>query len=271
MNKRLFILTLLLVVSLLGTPLLVMAQEDELECTAFPDSSSDVRTSYYMGEGAGYFASGQLSSAIDSYTCVIEQIDGSYLPAYINRAVTYTERRTYEAAVEDYTRAIELAPNLSAAYNNRGIVYAAQQEYELALADFARVLDLDGNDVSGYNNRAVLYAIQGEFALAIADLEQAINTSGIDDIVAELTDPDRSPEAEDPEYDRDHAQSYALLGIVYSARALDNYQTYLLLTGSSGDQRIQSAAGALESRFTFELRLEDGTWLLTANFSSTDG
>jgi len=70
-----------------------------------------------------------------------------------------------------------------------------------------------------------------------------------------------------PAFDPDHALSYALLGIVYEMRARDNYSAYMLLLGGDADQRIQSAAGALESRFSFDLRLDDGTWLFAASFS----
>ncbi len=269
MNKRLYILTLLLVIVSLLLPALAFAQEDELVCDAFPGADTGLRTSYYMGEGTGYFASGELALAIDSFSCVIEQIDPGYVAAYMSRAAVYTQRRAYDEALDDYTAAIERNGNLIAAYNNRGIIYAAQQEYELALADFDQVIALDSGNVLAYTNRGVIRAVGGAFEAAIADLERAIELSAIDDVVATLRDPDRPTDAEPPVYDRDHAQAFALLGIVYSGFALDNYNTYLLLTGSRADERIRGAAGALDSRFTFELRLDDGTWLLAADFSSS--
>jgi tetratricopeptide (TPR) repeat protein len=198
---------------------------------------------------------------------VVDQIDPSYIPGWLSRAIVFAEQRNYDLAIEDYTSAIELDSGLLPAFNNRGIVYTAQARYDEALADFNRVLELDGSSILGLTNRAVVYALQGEFELAIADLELAIAESDIESVITELNDPNRASDAPRPEYDPDDAQAYALLGIIYSGRALDNYRNYLLLTGSSGDFRIQSAAGALESRFTFELRLDDGTWLLAADFA----
>ncbi len=269
MNKRhiLYSITLLLALVLLCLTSIVMAQDEELVCDDFTDSSDEVRTGYYMGEGAAFFASGQYSRAIYSFSCVAEQVDSGYIPAYMNRAAVYTARHDYELAVEDYTSAIQLDSGLIPAYNNRGLVYTAQLEYEAALEDFNHAIELDDGYILAYNNRAVVYVIQGEYELALADLQQSITLSGIDDVVSLLSDPDRDTSAPRPEFDHDHAQAYALMGIVYSARALDNYETYLMLLGSRGDQRIQSAAGALESRFSFELRLDDGTWLLTADFA----
>ncbi len=272
--KRPFIVIVLIVASLtlLTTAAPTLAQDPTPTpippiCLNYVGQPDDIRTSYYMGEGLGYYASGEFSRAINSFTCVIFEIDSNYAPAYMARALVLTQRSDYERALEDYTIAIGLGGSL-AAYNNRGIVYTLQREYEEALADFDQALSRDPQSVVALNNRAVVYALQGEFELSIADLEQAIETTGIDAVLADLQDPEREQGAPPiRDYDLIEAQPYALLGIIYSAFALDNYQAYLRLTGSNGDFRIQSAAGALESRFTFDLRLDDGTWLLVADFA----
>ncbi|MBN1565510.1 MAG: tetratricopeptide repeat protein [Anaerolineae bacterium] len=271
MKKRVIISLVVILVLVMVGPVLAQDDDKELDCPAFANSSTENRVTYYVGEGMAYADSGQVSRAIYSYTCIVELIDPTYVPGYMARAMLYTQRHDYELAVEDFNRVIDLQPDFLAAYNNRGIVYAAQQEYELALADFDHVLGADSGYVIAYNNRAVIYAILGDYDQAIADLEQAISVSGIDAIYAEITDPDRPAGTEDPEYNPNHAQPYALLGIIYSAQALDNYEAYLRLKGSQSDARIQSAAGSLESRFTFELRLDDGTWLFTAAFSPIAG
>ncbi|MDX1993873.1 MAG: tetratricopeptide repeat protein [bacterium] len=237
--------------------------EREPICLEFTDSPVDVRTSYYMGEGAAYFSTGDYSRAIFAFTCVIEEIDEDYTPAYINRAITQVRVRNLEAALADYDRVLELEPQNIAAVNNRGIVRMARGEYDEALADFNRTLELEDNYILGLNNRAVLYAVRGEYENAIADAERLIEATGIDEVYDALLD----PEVEDiTEYDRRAARGYALLGIIYSYYSLDNYRRYLTLAGGSTDGRIQAAAGALESRFTFEIRLDDGSWLLEASF-----
>jgi tetratricopeptide (TPR) repeat protein len=248
-----------------GTP----TPEPLPKCPVFEGQSKDVRTSYYMGEGIAYLNTNQLSSAEFSFTCIIRVVDPSYLPAYMTRAVVYTREREYARAINDYTKSIDLDGTLVAAYNNRGVIYTAIQKYDEAASDFDKVLALNADYIPGYNNRSVLYAIQGDYDKAIAMLEDAIKRSGIDKILADLQDPKRPADAKPPEYDPVNARAYALLGIIYSAQSLKNYQDYLFLSGNSGDDRIQSAAGALESRFTFEMRLDDGTWMLTADFSPT--
>lgn len=264
-------LALLMVFSLLGAarPTLTpaLAQSDPLICDQFANSAADVRVSYYMGQGIGYFASGNLSQALDSFSCVTDQLNSNYVPAFMSRAAVYAEYRSYDKSITDYNTALKLNANFVPAYNNRGIVYAVQQKYDEALADFSQALTLDNTFVLGYNNRAVIYAIQGKYDEAIADLQHAISLSGIDKTLAEVTDPKRDPKTPWPTIDSNAALSYALLGIVYDMRARDSYTAYLTLMRDSADQRIQSASGALESRFTFELRLDDGTWMFAASFS----
>lgn len=266
MNKRNLFLGIVLLLLLIALPALAQEQP-ELNCPAFAESADDVRLSYYMGEGAAFFAVGQLTRATTSFSCIIEQIDSSYVSAYLSRAVVYTQRRDYNLALADYNSAITFGSGSILPYNNRGIVHAALQDYESALADFNEVIERNATYAPGYINRGVIYALQGNFDEAIADLEQAIEISGINDVVDTLRAPDRPTDAPRPAYDVDDAQAYAILGIIYSARSLANYQDYLLLTGAEADQRIQSATGALQSRFNFELRLDDGTWLLTADFT----
>jgi tetratricopeptide (TPR) repeat protein len=241
------------------------ATAELLDCPAFEGSERAVRTGYYLGEGEAYFASGQINSAIYSFSCAI-QIDVQYVPAYMSRAAAYAQLRDYEAGILDYTRALQRQPELIPAINNRGILYIASLEYDEALADFNEVLSIDSSYTPGIINRGITSALQGDYVAAIEDLESAIEQSGLEGVLSNLRATDRPQDAPTPVYDRDDAQAYAILGIIYSAYALDNYRDYLYLTTPLSDQRIQAAAGALESRFSFELRLDDGTWLLVADF-----
>lgn len=236
-------------------------------CPVFEGESKEIRTSYYMGKGFGFMTSGLLDDAILSFTCVIRVVDSSYVAAYMMRGAAYVREQRYDRAIQDYTRATQLNPNLLGAYNNRGIVYAALKDYERAQRDFDKVLEIDGNSILGMNNRSVLYAIVGDYDNAISLLQKAVDISGIATVYAQLTDPKRPSDAKPIEYDPLNARAYALLGVMYSARALDNYHKYLFLTGGNGDGRIQNAAGALESQFTFDMRLDSNTWLLVADFS----
>jgi serine/threonine protein kinase len=58
-------------------------------------------------------------------------------------------------------------------YNNRGSTYAALQQHQAALADFSRAIDLDPNFAGAYLNLGALLANQGQLREALAYFEKA--------------------------------------------------------------------------------------------------
>ena len=55
----------------------------------------------------------------------------------------YQKIKEHEAALENYTKAIELDEKYADPYNGRGNVYEALKEYDKAKADFAKAKELD--------------------------------------------------------------------------------------------------------------------------------
>lgn len=265
MFKKITLLALALI--LIVPASLVFAQDNT--CTSFSSGSTAERTSYYMGEGAAFMRSSNYSSAIRAYTCVIDEVDSGYADAWYNRAAAYFARREFDLAMDDYNQVISLDSNNQEAYNNRGIVYAAQGEYEDALDDFSSALGIESDYINAIINRGVISAIMGDYDSAEADFRQVIDIEDLDAVIAELQDPEREEDAPVPEFNRDAIIAYALIGIIESQRAVETIDNYLYLAGGRADSRIQSAAGALESRFEFELRFDDGSWFLLANLADS--
>jgi tetratricopeptide (TPR) repeat protein len=82
------------------------------------------------------------------------------------------DRREYQAAVDDFTRAIELDPAFSAAAYNRGVLYWRElQNWHRAIRDLTRVIELAPDRYEAWFNRAIAYHQRGDLAAAIADLE----------------------------------------------------------------------------------------------------
>lgn len=275
--KKLTFLLALLALLMMGV-VAVMAQdapteeeEELLDCPEFEDSSADVRIGYYMGEGEAYENSGSLASAIYSYSCLIQQVDEDYVPAYINRALLHTSRRSFDLAIEDYTIILDLEPENVGAINNRGLVYMARQELEEALADFDLAIDTDSEYIPAYVNRGVYYASEDEFALALEDFQMVIDLAGLQDVIDWIEAPTQDDEGnaidkgERPEYDSTYARVYAMMGVLDAMDALEDWDTYFQLVGG-GDRRIQNAAGSFESQLQFDLRFDDGTWVIFDDF-----
>ncbi len=82
------------------------------------------------------------------------------------------DRREYEAAVDDFSRAIELDPAFVAATYNRGVLYWRElQNWHRAIRDLTRVIELTPDRLEAWLNRAIAYHQRGDLAAAIADLE----------------------------------------------------------------------------------------------------
>ncbi len=85
----------------------------------------------------------------------------------------------FDQAIFEYTKAIDINPNLAKAYNNRGVAYAQEGSLSRAIADFTMAIADNLRDAEAYNNRGHAYAEQGNLSQAIFDYTKAIeiNTS----------------------------------------------------------------------------------------------
>ena len=86
-------------------------------------------------------------------------------------------RRNRDAAVEDYSQAIEINPNYPEAYNNRALLYRQQKKYDTALADLNRAIELNPEDgqtrYNVYFNRGLVYFDLENYDAAAEDFVRA--------------------------------------------------------------------------------------------------
>jgi tetratricopeptide (TPR) repeat protein len=83
----------------------------------------------------------------------------------------------FQGAIADYSQAIKVKPNYSAAYSNRGIVRSALDDPEGAMADFNRAIDLNPMFPEFFVGRGLLRSRLKDRQGAIADYSQAIQIS----------------------------------------------------------------------------------------------
>ena len=96
----------------------------------------------YYNQGIDFAESGDYRTAIDSFTKAIE-LDPDLAKAYLNRGTIYADLEQDEKAREDYSKAIQLNPDDARAYFNRGLSYGQLGQYEKALKDFDKAIELD--------------------------------------------------------------------------------------------------------------------------------
>jgi tetratricopeptide (TPR) repeat protein len=95
--------------------------------------------------------------------------DSAY--AYNYRATSDAKaRREYEKAVKDFTKAIELNPQMKEAHNNLGYCYRKLGKLTESLASYNRAIALDSNFAQAREYRAETYLALGQLSKAEAEL-----------------------------------------------------------------------------------------------------
>jgi len=136
----------------------------------------------YLGRGYAHSHSNDIEAAIEDYTRAIEYRPDLAKPFY-NRAVSLAAVGKLHEAIPDYDRAIEINPKYLQAYANRGDLNQALGRWEQALGDFNRAIDLAGNNAMLHAKRALLLAAAPQASVrngrqAVADATRACELSG---------------------------------------------------------------------------------------------
>lgn len=113
---------------------------------------------------------------ITNYSKVIEL--AAVPQAYLNRGYAYWQKGSYDLAIADFTKAIELKPDYELAYGNRANLYAKKGNFDLALADLNKVIQLTPGNAVAYNDRGFIHRRMGNKELALADFDKAIQLYG---------------------------------------------------------------------------------------------
>ena len=114
-----------------------------------------------------------LEAAVDAYTKAIE-LDPTLAVAYGNRGSAKDDRGQPAAALADFDRAIELDPTLAVAYFNRGNAKRSLGRHDAAFADYDQAIELEPTYAEAYNNRGYAKYARGQHDAAFADLDRAI-------------------------------------------------------------------------------------------------
>ncbi len=121
-----------------------------------------------------YAAKGDYNRAIEGYTKAIE-LQPDLAITYSNRGGTYRDKGDYDRAIEDCSTAIRLKPDYADAYTNRGAAHRSKGDYNRAIADYNMAIRLKPDFVEVYYNRGMAYGVKGDYDRAIEDYTMAID------------------------------------------------------------------------------------------------
>ena len=138
--------------------------------TAAPSTSDQTSA---LAAGQNHESQGDYQAAVSDYTTAI-QLDPKNPEPYSKRGNCYKMLEQYPQALDDYNAAIRLRPDNPDYYNDRGIVYWKAKQYDNAIADYNETLQLKGNTSRAYNNRGLAYYDKGNLDLALNDYEASM-------------------------------------------------------------------------------------------------
>lgn len=133
----------------------------------------------YLDEGNVYFNVSQYGLAIERYTAATD-MDPNLVAAFYNRANAWTRTGEFDAALADYNRALELQPEDADALNNRGMLHLYRANYDDAMRDFDAALVIDPGDATVMVNRGLANLHSGDPAAALVDFQEAAALDGSD-------------------------------------------------------------------------------------------
>ncbi len=108
---------------------------------------------------------------------------------HMQRGIDLAQQKQYDAAIAEFTKAIEANPKDPRGYVNRGIAYRASGKtaeaagdggtatirYQTSVADFAKAVQLAPGDQEAYVQLGTTKILQRDFEGAMADLDKAIS------------------------------------------------------------------------------------------------
>jgi tetratricopeptide (TPR) repeat protein len=91
-----------------------------------------------------------------------------------NRGLTFFNLELYDAALTEFNKAVQLAPNFAGAYTNRGLVNDKLRRHQDALNDHNRAIGIDVGYANAWYNRGYTLGELGRCDESIRDYSQAI-------------------------------------------------------------------------------------------------
>ena len=135
----------------------------------------------YAENAMDYFARGLKSTSTRTkikYFSKALELAPNLTEAYEKRGLLYFFQEKYNNVIEDYQTFIELSPPKAEAYRMLGMGYLKKGDYPSAIKNFTRAIEIDSKNASAYGDRAEAHFLSGNYDLTILDSTRAITLGG---------------------------------------------------------------------------------------------
>jgi tetratricopeptide (TPR) repeat protein len=112
--------------------------------------------SAYLNRGSAQATLGELSFALNDYSTAL-RLAPDMVEAWYDRGTALLHMRRFEGAIADFTEAIRLKPDFALAYCNRGLSEVELGRYDDAIADYAIAIGKEPDLTYCHANRGNLY------------------------------------------------------------------------------------------------------------------
>ena len=141
-----------------------------------PDINHPDAKRYYR-DGFNHMRAAEWFFAVAAYSEVIH-LHQRAASAYAARGTAHLYGGNHQDAIDDYTTAIEFAPDNPSYWRRRAHAWATANppEAQKSIADATKAIQLDPNHHMGYGHRAIAYTLlpTPEWNAALADMDRSI-------------------------------------------------------------------------------------------------
>lgn len=141
--------------------------------TAILLSACNTKIKQANKRGLEYMKQNHYEQAIGEFNRALSE-DGSWFPAYYNRAVSYANTRQYKEALNDFNYILVNFPNHAESYFNRAIVYENLGIYANAIKDYSETIKLRPDFILAYHYRGIARFRMNDFDGALEDYNKAL-------------------------------------------------------------------------------------------------
>lgn len=128
----------------------------------------------YQVKGMVFQNEGKSEAALESFSKAVD-LNPSDPKFYNSRGNVHRVLKNYEAALKDFDKGISLNATIPQLFANRGSVHMHLKNYELSIKDLDEAIRLDKNLASAFLNRGNTHAETKNYEAALNDYNQAIS------------------------------------------------------------------------------------------------